>query len=131
MPVPGEEKKAMLPLLGKLYVTASSSMEKLLAVKELTSEAIDLKIANDAACRNGLNKFQAAIIKVLGDSVMDTRLVDGETILDVEQESKVDVDDGKLSTPGPKTNAIKMEPPPDVQDSLLEELLAEDEEEGG
>lgn len=99
-------------------------MEKLQIVNDLAAEAIDLNIANDAASRNGLNKFHTAIVKVIGESTTDTRQVDGETIMDME--TKVEVD---INPPALKTDVIKTEIVSDVQDSLLEELLAEDEEE--
>lgn len=123
----GEEKKAIMPLLGKLYVTAHSSAEKLQVAHDLAAEAVDMNLANDAASRNGLNKFHNAIVKAVGESTTDKRQVDGETIADVE--SKMEVDDADASAPGMKAEVIKTEKGSDAQDSLLEELLAEDEEE--
>ena len=129
MIVQGEEKKAIMPLLGKLYVSASSSMEKVQNAKDLVAEAIDMNIANDAACRNGLNKFQAAIVKVIGESETDKQAVDEETMAEIGQESKMEVDDAGLPNLELQPDVVKTEPLPDAQDSLLEELLADDDEE--
>ena len=126
IPHSGEERKVMMPLLGKLYVTAHSSAEKLQMAHDLAVEAIDMNIAFDAASRNGLNKFHAALIKVMGESSMDKKQVDGETIADMD--SKMEVGDADLNPPGLKIEVIKTEKVSDTQDSLLEELLAEEEE---
>lgn len=118
----------MIPLLGKLYITSNSSMEKLQIAKDLAAEAIDINIANDAASRNGLNKFHTAAIKAIGDSTANKRQVNGETILDIAQESKVEGEDEDMNTRGLNTDMVKTEIMTDVQDSILEELLAEDDE---
>lgn len=122
----GEERKVMMPLLGKLYVTAHSSGEKLQIANELAGEAVDMNIAFDAASRNGLTKFHTAIVKVIGESTTDKKPVDGETITDME--SKMEVEDADVHQPELKTDVIKTEKASDAQDSLLEELLEEEEE---
>ena len=116
----------MMPLLGKLYVTAHSSVEKLQMANDLAAEAMDMNIAFDAASRNGLNKFHTAVVKVIGESKLDKKAVEGETIADME--SKMEVEDADLHPPELNTDIIKMEKASDAQDSLLEELLAEEEE---
>lgn len=116
-----------MPLLGKLYVTANSSMEKLQAAKALAAEAIDMNIVGDAASRNGLNKFHTAIVKVIGDSLPDRGQVDEETAVDLMPEEKlVVVGESDTITGGSKTEALKTEGNQAVQDSLLDELLEDD-----
>lgn len=116
-----------MPLLGKLYVTGHSSAEKVQLASDLATEAVDMNIAMDAASRNGLNKFHTAVVKVIGESTTEKRQIDGETVADME--SKMEAGDADSNPSGLKTDVIKTEKGPDVQDSLLEELLAEDEEE--
>ena len=118
----------MIPLLGKLYITSNSSMEKLQIAKDLAAEAIEINIANDAASRNGLNKFHTATVKAIGDSMTDKRPVNEETIVDIAQETKVEGEDENMNTRGLNTEMVKTEIMSDVQDSILEELLAEDDE---
>lgn len=119
----------MIPLLGKLYITSNSSVEKLQTAKDLAAEAIDMNIANDAASRNGLSKFHTAIVKVIGDSTTDKRQVNEETIVDIAQETKIEGADEDMNPQALKTDMVKTETMSDVQDSIVEELLAEDDDE--
>lgn len=125
----GEEKKAMLPLLGKLYVTANSSADKLKTAKDLAAEAIEMNIVNDASSRNGLNKFHTALVKVIGDCTINNNpVVDDETTVIVAQETKMMVEDGTKPPGALPTDVVKAEPIPEGQDSLLDQLLEDDDE---
>lgn len=117
----GEEKKAIIPLLGKLYISPSSNSEKLQTAHELVVEAIDLKVANDAPSRNAFTKLLNALVKVIGEakktSTKAAELDEGNTItLDVADEG---------STTVHRITEEKTE----IRDSLVSELL-EDESMG-
>lgn len=114
-------------MFSKLYITSNSAQDKLQTVYELATEAIDLKVANDTASRNALNKFHAALTKAVGEA-QTIRNVGEETVVDkipdklVMRDKRADQDDVKteLAEAGNVT---------EVQDSLLEELLDDDKEE--
>lgn len=117
----GEEKKAIIPLLGKLYISPSSNSEKLQTAHELVVEAIDLKVANDAPSRNAFTKLLNALVKVIGDAkkrnTKALELDEGNTItLDAADEE---------STTVHRVTEEKTE----IRDSLVSELL-EDESMG-
>ncbi|KAL8740558.1 MAG: hypothetical protein Q9190_006759 [Brigantiaea leucoxantha] len=63
-----EERKAMISMVGKMYITPVSSSDKLEAVRELVVEAIDSKIATDAASRNALSRLHVALSKAIGET---------------------------------------------------------------
>ena len=63
-----EDKKALLAMLGKLYITANSKTEKLQSTTALVVEAIDSKAAQDAPSRNALNKLHSALSKASGEA---------------------------------------------------------------
>ena len=63
-----EDKKALIAMLGKLYITANSRTEKLQSAIELVVEAIEGKVAQDAPSRNSLNKLHSALTKALGEA---------------------------------------------------------------
>lgn len=132
-----EEKKAIIPLLGKLYVSANSTPEKLQVIYELVTEAIDTKAANDAASRNGLSKLHLALRKVIGEAGTTGKGVEEETTVGVALEESIVVAKAEFIEHGETQMAeviqdaeMKMtedEGKTEVQDSLLEELL-EDED---
>ncbi|KAI4106468.1 MAG: hypothetical protein L6R37_002159 [Teloschistes peruensis] len=121
-----EERKVLLSMSSKIYVSPNASTEKLQAVTDLFAEAIDAKIAPDATIRNGLNKVHQALSKALGeagkvqpsmeDQEVGQGIADGLTIpeqgSDVEA-TKMEVDDNQATQ---------------AQETLLEELL--DDEDG-
>lgn len=114
----GEEKKAIIPLLGKLYISPSSNSEKLQTAHELVVEAIDLKVANDAPSRNAFTKLLNALVKVIGEakktSTKAAELDEGNTItLDVADEG---------STTVHRITEEKTE----IRDSLVSELLQDE-----
>lgn len=55
------EGKVYISLLGKIFITVNSNLEKLNEVSALIKEAIDDKSANDAATRNTLSKLDTAL----------------------------------------------------------------------
>lgn len=76
-----EDRKALTAMLGKLYITADSSLERLTKVNELVIEAIDGKVASEAASRTALNKLHFAVGKALGDSSKRRSLVAEEAVI--------------------------------------------------
>lgn len=117
----GEEKKAIIPLLGKLYISPNSNSEKLKTVHELVVEAIDLKVANDAPSRNAFTKLLNALVKVIGEATTTNT-------------KAVELDEGNTITPdaadeGSTTVDRITEEKTEIQDSLVSELL-EDESMG-
>lgn len=127
----GEDKKALIAMLGKLCITANSSAEKLQSTTTLVVEAIDGKAADDAASRNALNKLHLALGKAIGEagmakkSLKDTLAEDGLTSVGYQ-----DGDELRLH----RDQNIKMEVIPEIdcvtkaEDSLLEELLDDDKD---
>lgn len=126
----GEEKKALITMLGKLYVTPTSDGEKLQVTHDLTAEAIDVKIATDAASRTALNRLHIALVKAIGDSTVAGKRFEEERaaqdeLMVVGQHSPPEVkeigDDSVI-------NDIKKEATAEAGDTLLEELLEDEEE---
>ncbi len=134
-----EEKKALLSMLSKLYITSNSNPEKLQCVHDLVIEAIDLKAATDAATRNALNKLEAALIKIIGESGAFRQGTEGETIAEPAQEGQTVVDKGQSKLPVVRSDEVedmKMdivkhedEETKAAHDTLLEELLDDDDDE--
>lgn len=54
-------------MLGKIHVSPASSPEKLTIVNDLAVEAIDHKVATEAASRTALNKLHLAVSKACGE----------------------------------------------------------------
>ena len=151
-----EEKKALMSMLGKLYITSNSPSEKLHTVAELITEAIDNKIASDAPSRTALNKLQTAVKKALGETILPAtrpkvqqhqeQLSPGDddecqTVLAPENaesvlEGEEEQDTAVMEKAGPgekeeRTEIVTMmmdggEGTTVGQDSLLEELLDDD-----
>ncbi|KAL8953827.1 MAG: hypothetical protein Q9222_000336 [Ikaeria aurantiellina] len=122
-----EEKKALLTMLGKVYISPNCSTGKMKAVADLVTEAIDAKIATDTTTRNALNKLHQTLSKVLGEAhavlpSIENQAAD-QTIAGFElktgeasesDEMKMDVD----------SNTVTRQP----GDTLLEELLDDEPE---
>ncbi|KIH92919.1 condensin complex subunit 3 [Sporothrix brasiliensis 5110] len=62
-----EEKKAVAPLLGKLYVSPTSTEEKIRAVYEEVSEAVESQLLSDATSRNALYKIHVSLGKIVNN----------------------------------------------------------------
>lgn len=118
-----EERKVLLTMLGKIYITSNSSTEKLRAVTDLVAEAIDGKIATDATTRNGLNKIH----KALGEADLVRPSIEDQDVHQIIARSEVDVD--KASEVG--ETRLEVDEDKAVtqgQDKLLEELLDDEDE---
>ncbi|KAK4193633.1 nuclear condensing complex subunit [Podospora australis] len=70
MNVPKEEKKIIAALLGKLYVSPSSSESKTRDVYAQVCEAVENQLLSDATSRNSLYKLHVALGKIV--NVLDT-----------------------------------------------------------
>ena len=134
----GEEKKALLSMVGKLYITSNSNPEKLQTVHELVLEAIDLKIATDAPTRNALSKMEAALVKVIGELDLCSQNK-GDPIAPLSHGDMTAVDEELSELPvvalggveGSKLEMTESEGKETVEgthDSLLEELLTDEDE---
>lgn len=76
-----------------------------------------MKAANDAASRNGLSKLHLALKKVIGEAGATRRSMEEERVADVALEESV-----VMAKPEPIEEGKT-----DVQDSLLEELLDDED----
>lgn len=127
-----EDKKPLISILGKLYITANSNPEKLSSVFQLVAEAIDLKVATDAPSRNALTKLHGALGKVVGEAgAVKKSVEEGVTVLD-EGKTMADEDGAEAPALGSEED-VKMEIEEQenmtrLKDSLLEELLDDEEE---
>lgn len=98
-----------------------------------------MKVANDAASRNALNKLQSALTKVIGEAGTAKKIMGEESVVDVALEDSTViqkaelVDNMKMKTEeGPEdmgTNPEVVQGQKEGQDSLLEELLNDEDEE--
>lgn len=133
-------------MLGKIYVTPTSTPEKLQSVYELAAEALELKTAPDATTRNALTKLRTALGKALGETATRTSgkslLPEGVTIADEDdvgaaqtgmagtdrKNQDIKMGDAEEEVTEVK-NSILAEAPPEAKDSILDELLDDEEEE--
>lgn len=117
-----------MAMLGKLYISVNSKMEKLQSTIELVVEAINGKIAQDAPARNALRKLHSALSKALGDAdkvrpvsadtMAPTRRDDGPTSVEgqvIEGSTMANGEDAEVDGDG-------NEGVTEIQESLLEEL---------
>ena len=118
-------------MLGKLYITANSSAEKLRATTELVTEAIDGNIAADAASRNALKKLHLALSKAMGESGKSMRNTDempasmypdGLTVMQDQAEDSILATKDAL-----KVESVVDHRTADANDSLMDELLTDEE----
>ncbi|MCJ1438094.1 hypothetical protein MMC27_007481 [Xylographa pallens] len=141
---PKEEKKPILSMLGKLYITPTSTVEKLQSAYDLVAEAIELKIAPDAGSRNALTKLHTALSKALGETVpvspRKSAAREGVTVLKEEEvgleetqmpDVEVALEETKVEHHIVEETQLEaiMGEETDVKDSILDELLDEEEEE--
>lgn len=123
-----EERKAIIAMLGKLYISANSKTEKLQSTIELVVEAINGKIAQDAPARNALKKLHSALSKALGDSEK-VKPVSADTLVPTGRDDGPTTVEGKVIEGSTMANEEDVEMDGDgdegvteVQDSLLEKL---------
>lgn len=118
-------------MLGKLYIAANSSAEKLRRTTELVIEAIDGNVATDAASRNALNKLHLTLSKAIrdgGNSGKDTddmpASIDQDCLTVVEDQAE----DSILATKDAlKVESVADRSIADANDSLMDELLSEED----
>ncbi|KAI1267267.1 ARM repeat-containing protein [Xylariaceae sp. FL1019] len=60
-----EEKKVIAPLLGKMYVSSASSEEKIRALYEDVTSAVEEELLTDATSRNALYKIHVSLGKIV------------------------------------------------------------------
>ena len=118
-------------MLGKLYITANSSGEKLRITMELVNEAIDGNIATDAASRNALNKLHLALNKAMGEAGKSTKdtdetpasmCPDGLTVVQDQAEDSILATKDALKVESVVNHSIA-----EGNDSLVDELLTDEE----
>lgn len=117
-----EERKALMPNLGKLYISPSSTHKRLEGVRDLAAEAIDSKVAGDAPSRTALNKLYISLNKALGqvEKPKTTAAEDTEvSMADVEGETSPAV------TNEAEQGSARDETAVPEQDSMMEELLSD------
>ena len=136
-----EEKKVLLSMLGKLYVTSNSDAGKLKAVGDLVYEALDAKIASDATGRNALMKLQTAVTKSMGDgkgaasgrkSMAPTVPAEDEVVESVEPELAAEAEtEAEAEEPLPAdddTTKMSLDTKDVGNDSIVNDLLDDDDE---
>jgi condensin complex subunit 3 len=115
-------------MLGRLYITPHSTPEKLQMACDLVAEAIDAKVATDAPTRNALTKLQTALTRAIGDEAQITGrksiVPEGAALSPVEVES---------APPEPEEDVTMQDvdmtmQETKVEDSVLDELLDEDDD---
>ncbi len=118
-------------MLGKLYISPTSTPDKLHAVHDLVNEAIEGRIASDAPSRNALNKLLTALTKAIGTSASGDATAkndddddDGMTVVEVEVEDERGVMGEKMEVVEEAEGEERQ-----AKDSILEELLDDEEEE--
>ena len=122
-------------MLGKLFITPNSNPEKTQVAMDLVAEAIDLKITGDALSRNALTKFHSSLAKIMGENPVSKQNEPGQGVTVLENEPAMATDEGDVETPPLGTEEeTKMDPVADegyteVKDSILDELLDDEEEE--
>ena len=128
-----EVKKALTSILGKLYITSNSDPQRLSTTAVLVVTAIDNKVANDAPSRNALQKLHSALSKAMGEA--------SRAKSDDPEGAAMPVDDKLLEDEGRGVETFMHAKDEDMsvlrvegnesieaQDSLLNELLTDEEE---
>jgi condensin complex subunit 3 len=115
-----EERKHYVPILSKLYISPTTPTEVLHSLSELVAEALDSKVANEAACRNALNKLQTAISKLFVEDERNTE--EGDAVagaVDVPDAAETDIVDA---------NDLTMLTRPDHEGTVFADDFDEDDE---
>lgn len=83
-----DERKPLLTLLAKVYISPTSStspqpsnQEPLQALHVLVTEALETKLAPDATSRNVLSKLEITLTKRLGEVEVVIQTVEDETVI--------------------------------------------------
>ena len=117
-------------MLGKLYITVNSTVEKLHSINELVTEAIDNKIACDAASRTALNKLHLALRKALDEAGDTKKDADESALPSVGDELTTIKEQGDTVLPSVgdvKMEVAEIEGLTQDGNSILEELLNDDD----
>ena len=130
----GEEKKAIMGMLGKLYISSTSDLDKLQYVAALVAEGIDEKIADDAVSRNALNKLYVALNKAVGNARKVKKVSDDTSAFEAEENAPTlegeEVEESMpAGEPDMKAKVIDDNEIADTNDSLLDELLDDENSE--
>ncbi len=122
-----EDKKALIAMLGKLYITSNSTADKLSTVSQLVIDAIDTKIASDAASKSALNKLHLALSKAIGETGKAKKTAD-EIEMPVAEEEGTQVEGEESVLPAVKDVKMEVDEGVTERDSVLEELLGDEDE---
>ena len=128
----GEEKKAIISMLGKLYINANSNAEKLQSTTELVEDVIDERISSEASSRNAFSKLHVQLKKAMG-AAKDMRKTSNDTLAHAAADGLTTADDEKIDgSVSANEGDIKMEENDEnvtkANDSLIEDLLDDDDE---
>ncbi|CAJ2506876.1 Uu.00g080620.m01.CDS01 [Anthostomella pinea] len=139
-----EEKKVIAPLLGKLYVSPTSSEEKIRNLYEEVSSAVEENILSDATSRNALYKIHVSLGKIVNqlgeqDKMSTSRRSVSRSVSAARSDDKTVTTEDAAVVPesrategledvaeeeGEGSTVIR----PSEGDSLVEELLSDDGE---
>lgn len=140
-----EEKKVLAPLLGKLYVSPTSTETKICETYQEVSTAVDNKLIADATGRNALYKIHVSLGKIVNglaekEKAGGRKSVFGQSLrssVGTDDDKTVMEDDDKMERATRKKSVEKEEPEAEEgdgdvttkkRDSLVEDLLSDDEE---
>ena len=119
-------------MLGKLFITSNSACQKLQSTYDLVIEAAENKIAPDAASRTSLTKLQSALNKALGEIGKSTKDVTNSVTSTAAIGSPAAVEERyepmTLGEKDVKQEPTEMEASAEGHDSLLEELLNDEDD---
>lgn len=107
-------------MLGKLYVSPTSTPEKLHAAQELLTDAIEGRTATDAPSRNALNKLLTALTKAIGASGAATTTTTTATATATATKHEADEGHGCLTVCEDGVTGTNAEEHEDVVDMEME-----------
>ncbi|KAL3423037.1 hypothetical protein PVAG01_04784 [Phlyctema vagabunda] len=145
-----EEKKTLAPLLGKLYVSPTSTETKLRETYQEVCTAVDDKLISDATGRNALYKIHVSLGKIV-NALMEKERTSGrksvfsqsqsvrssvggdddkKIAMDVSERTSIASRQGSLSDVADEDEDAKtvVEDVEETKDSLVEDLLSDDDE---
>ncbi|KAF3810675.1 Condensin complex subunit 3 [Colletotrichum gloeosporioides] len=139
------EKKIVAPLLGKLYISPTSTEEKIREVYDEVSIAVDDRLTTDTTGRNALNKIHVSLGKIvatLGEQEAEPRRASRSVSVVSSIAPSVATSSASKADDGDGDKTITMEPPIKEEDedsnegtviqrsaenSLVSELLSDEE----
>ena len=102
-----DERKPLLTLLAKVYISPTSStnpqpsnQEPLQALHGLVTEALETKLAPDATSRNVLSKLEITLTKRLGEVEVVIQTVEDETVIGKGEEEAEETMFGEAQAEG-------------------------------